>query len=151
MDELELVLEALPGLGVLSLLMSVDILSAVIRSAMNGEVMSQRLIRGVSIKAGILVIVGLAFAIDITVARFMPWAKPHIPVYVGKVVAAWYMLGEFLSILENLYRMGVPMPRFLTRVLAVARSHVSASVHIPKMEVDELNVRRTRRGPAKRE
>lgn len=120
-EAIENILAAFPiGIGLLAILMSVDLLTAIVRCAITGTLLSRRLTWGVAIKTGILLVVTLSFGADVVIEHFVPVAK-QLPVAIGKIVSAWYMLGEILSILENLHEMGVPLPKFLLRILAVAR------------------------------
>lgn len=137
----EIVMNIAPGIGILILIMSADIISGIVRAAILGKVSSRKMTHGVTIKAGILFVVFVAFAIDFVVMRYMPWAKEIAPVSIGKIVALWYMVVDAISFLENLNRMGVPLPKFFVQFLVVAKSQAESSIKVPKMEIEHLHVR----------
>ena len=53
------------------------------------------------------------------------WLSPHLTFY--GVVAAWLLVNEFWSILENLDRIGVRMPRFLVLAMKTLRTRMGPS------------------------
>jgi phage-related holin len=127
------ILSILPiGIGLLAILMTIDLVTAIVRCAITGTVLSRRLTWGVAIKSGILLVVTMAFGADVVIARFIPSAKQYVAVMIGQIVTAWYMLGELISILENLAKMGVPLPKFLIRILAVARHELVQQTRFDK-------------------
>lgn len=108
-----------PWLGILLLAIVLDYITGMGAAAYAGELNSKKGLRGILKKMGYLALVVLGFAIDWVVAAgagYFGWTA-----YPGGIIAlaviAWIIINESVSIIENLGRLEVPMPKFLLRVV----------------------------------
>ena len=94
------------ALGILLCFITFDYITGILSAIVQKELSSEIGYRGILKKAGILVIVAVAYLIGL---------------YIGFEVRSWvigyYIANESLSILENLGRVGVPYPERLVEVL----------------------------------
>lgn len=86
---------------VLIYLMIADVLTGLCRAAYAGQINSNCSFRGMFKKAAMLVLVGLAVALD---------AKLGASLSLGAAVASGFAAVEAISILENARALGLPMP-----------------------------------------
>lgn len=85
-------------------LMFIDITSGSVKAFVNKTTLSRVMYDGLVRKAGIILILALAFLIDcLMIFNFQFF----------NVVAIFYCVYEGLSIIENLGALGVPIPNFL--------------------------------------
>lgn len=82
--------------------------------------------RGIFKKAGYLLVIGVAIAVDWLIFQTTASMGIQMPAstFFGLLTAVWFVLNELLSILENAGRMGAPLPEFLRQVIAVLKSSV---------------------------
>lgn len=82
---------------------------------------SKKGMAGILKKFGYLVAVGVAMIIDWIVFEVAGQIGVTVAMttFFGLLVAIWFILNEALSIIENLGRMGVPLPAFLKKSVAV--------------------------------
>ena len=100
-------LQRQPLLGVLMILIGADILSGRIVAAARRQLNSTVSLLGMSRKALVLILVGVARVIE-----------PHAgDLPLTKLVAGCFCATELLSILENAIALGVPVPRAFRDVL----------------------------------
>lgn len=96
------------ALQTLCMFMVLDYITGITAAHRNEEVSSSKCRKGINRKIMILVVVGVAVAIDrVTNAQGM----------IRNMVIFFYTSMEGISILENAARMGVPIPEFLTKAL----------------------------------
>ena len=48
----------------------------------------------------------------------------HLPMLAASLVAVWLIINEIISILENVGDIGVPLPRFLTKIVQGLKSKI---------------------------
>lgn len=100
-------------LAVLLVLLAVDYASGVMRAAYNCELSSSAGFRGLLRKGGILLVVLVAARLDAVMG------EGHA---VRSMTCMFYVANEGLSILENVGKLGVPLPEALRKVLAQLRN-----------------------------
>lgn len=118
-----------PSLDVFVIVMVVDYISGILAAKkeayehpddLSFGLDSKKGILGIIKKFGYMLIVALAFVIDYILAEGaenLGWnASPKM--LFGWVTIVWLILNELLSIIENLGRMGVPIPSYLTKIVA---------------------------------
>jgi len=101
-----------PLLGVLLVLMCADYLTGVFAAGREGKLSSQRGLRGIAKKIGILLLVSVAHMVDVAME------SQHI---VRDTAIYWFTANELLSIIENAGRMGIPVPPVFRRAAEVFR------------------------------
>ena len=102
--------------------MSIDYITGLICGAMglspkteNGYLKSHEAFKGLLKKSGIIVVVLLASLTDMAVTK---GTGIQVEAVLG-AVCLWFIGSEGLSILENVARMGVPVPKILLRLLEI--------------------------------
>ncbi|MFZ2538972.1 MAG: phage holin family protein [Oscillospiraceae bacterium] len=107
-----------PLLVFLAIAMALDYISGVIAAANFGKLSSKKGIFGILKKLGYCITVAVALITDqliITVGS--QFVQTPIVSLFGMLTIVWLTLNELLSILENLGKIGVPLPSFLNKVI----------------------------------
>ncbi len=65
----------------------------------------------------VLVVVGMAVDYLITSALINVGINLQINYCVGMIITIWLIINELISILENLDRIGIPLPDFLVKIV----------------------------------
>ena len=109
--------------------MAIDYITGYSAAAKNGEWSSTVAREGLWHKAGCIFAVLAAGILDAVVGYLLGniqgLALPFTyTVLVAPLVVAWYILMELGSILENVGKMGAPLPEFLKKMIAVLKSTV---------------------------
>lgn len=124
--------------------MAIDYITGYSAAAKNGEWSSQIAREGLWHKAGCIFAVLAAGILDIAVrdilGNIQGLALPFTyTVLVSPLVVAWYILMELGSILENVGKLGAPLPAFLKRMIAVLKGTMEAAGDsvVPGPEQDE--------------
>lgn len=109
--------------------MVLDYITGSMAAAKKGAWSSAGAREGIWHKAGMMVVVVVAAGADLLIAAILAnLPLVDLPVaYTGllcPVVLVWYIVTELGSIAENGAAMGAPVPRWLTKLLAMSRSAV---------------------------
>lgn len=98
-----------------SVLMVLDILTGVIHAWATGHLKSYKMREGLNHKAGELCVlfIGELFTYGM-----------QLPAVFINAVSGYVILMELISIIENLDKMGVPMPKFVTSALRNAKDKI---------------------------
>ena len=111
---------------VLLVMMIIDYISGMSAAWREGVLNSKKGVDGIIKKVGYMALVAVAMGVDYLI--FSGFAAVNVSVgfemLFGILVAVWLIINEMISILENLSRLGVPIPQFLTKV--VKRLRISA-------------------------
>lgn len=104
---------------VLIVIMVLDYITGMMASAMKKQISSKRGLLGILKKTSYLLVVCVATAVD--------WIFIHTggifeielsqKMTVTIIICIWLIINELISILENLDKMSVPLPRFLKKLL----------------------------------
>ena len=108
-----------PWMIILVAAIVLDYITGMTAAAYTGELNSRKGIRGILKKLGYLALVGLGFMIDWVVAAGVAqfgWSA-YPEGIIALAVIAWIIINEALSIVENLGRLEVPIPKFLKKVV----------------------------------
>lgn len=101
------------SLQVLLVAVVVDVLSGVVKGWVQGNLASKRIREGMLTKSAYLLVLILTYQLDLLVGNTEP---------VFRTVVAWvYIFTETVSVFENLYEVGVPIPKKLYEVLMVVK------------------------------
>ena len=112
--------------------MAIDYITGYSAAAKNGEWSSNIAREGLWHKAGCIFAVLVAGILDAVVGYLLgniqglalPW---QYTVFVCPLVVAWYIMMELGSILENVGKMGAPLPEFLKRMIAVLKASIDTN------------------------
>lgn len=101
------------SLQVLLVAVVIDISSGIYKGWKNKEIQSKRIREGLMTKSAYLLVLVITYQFDLLVGNTDP---------VFRTVVAWlYIFTETVSIFENLYAVGIPIPKKLYEVLLVVK------------------------------
>ena len=112
--------------------MTIDYVTGYAAALKNGEWSSQVAREGLWHKGGCIIVVLVAIILDGLVGYLLE----HIPVvqlpfdysvFLTALVVTWYILMELGSIIENVGKLGAPIPPWLQQTIAVLKSSVNAA------------------------
>lgn len=107
-------------LFILIIMVVLDYATGMTNAWIHKELSSQRGIQGIFKKLGYFVVVVIAISIDYLIINFANTINikmsPETTV-ISMLVTIWLILTESLSILENLDKIGTPMPTFLKKLI----------------------------------
>ena len=120
------------ALQTLVIFMAIDYITGYSAAAKNGEWSSQIAREGLWHKAGCIFAVLVAGILDAVVGYLLEnihgLALPfEYTVFVCPLVVVWYMLMELGSILENIGKMGAPLPEFLKKMIVALKATVDSA------------------------
>ena len=104
---------------IVAAVMGCDYLSGVAAAWINGTLSSRVGIIGIIKKMGYALIIVVGFAVDwiVQVAAGKVGIDAGNFFFFALLVSMWLIINECISILENIARMGVPVPKFLLTVI----------------------------------
>ncbi|GEQ22296.1 hypothetical protein CBU02nite_28020 [Clostridium butyricum] len=110
----------LPVLGLLSLVMITDYVTGILDAKSRGEINSRTGMWGIVKKLLYGVEVAIAMVVDWTIINVAGQLNIdiHMGTFFGLLVSIWLIFNEIISILENLTRLGTPMPSFLIKFVS---------------------------------
>jgi toxin secretion/phage lysis holin len=110
----------------LIILMGLDYLTGVIGAAVNRSLSSEVGWKGIVRKAGILILTVVCMLVDYAIDNLSSGIGFSFPLQgmVTILVCCWLIGNELLSILENLGKMGVPIPSFLSKLFSSFQKQV---------------------------
>lgn len=108
-----------PILVALMGVMVVDYLTGMTASKKEGSIDSKKGMWGILKKVTYMIVVGVGMLMDWLILTTAESLGAEIPLqtFFGLLVAIWLIINELISILENLTRIGTPMPDFLVRLV----------------------------------
>jgi toxin secretion/phage lysis holin len=125
MEGLQMWFAAHPALGVLIFLMFADIVTGFFKAFVKKVVSSSFGREGVSVKLGILIALGLCYALE-PYAGGLPLSGAGL---------GFYIYTESVSVVENLAEIGVPIPPRLKEVLLVMQPYKKSKVKTTVVQV----------------
>lgn len=115
---------------------SCDYVSGMIAAFSDGTLSSRKGKLGILKKLSYLIVIVAAALLDWILIKGMQLIGQNIeirPYYLAAVVCIWLILNEIISILENLTRIGVPLPSFLSAIAKRLKQQTD------KIKEDETN------------
>ena len=104
---------------ILVIAMIIDYITGMMSAWLNAELSSKKGIKGIVKKISYLALVAVAMIVDWL--SFQGLRQINIDmkysVFFAVLVAVWLIINELISVLENLSRMGVPIPNFLKKII----------------------------------
>lgn len=91
---------------------------------------------GIFKKVGYMFVIFVAMMVDFLIYKMSGYLAMKMPIdtFFSTLVTAWFILNECLSITENAGRMGVKVPGFLSKVIAVLKDRVEDKVDFTERE-----------------
>lgn len=104
---------------VLLVFMILDYATGMVRAWRARELSSKVGVDGIIKKVGYMVLVVVAMGVDYLIFSGLTAAGIVVPcnLWFGMLVSIWLIINEMISILENLSKIGVPVPKFLITVI----------------------------------
>lgn len=104
---------------ILIIAMIIDYVTGMMSAWLNAELSSKKGIRGIVKKISYLALVAVAMIVDWLICCGLQQINVDIKysVFFAVLVAVWLIINELISVLENLSRMGVPIPNFLKKLI----------------------------------
>ena len=116
-------------IGILCLVMLIDYITGVHAAYVNGVLSSRTGILGILKKLSYLAMVAVACVIDYVVASVGSQVGVVVSVqFVALLVIFWLIVNELISILENVDRIGGPVPPFVVKLLYRLKGSVEESM-----------------------
>ena len=93
---------------------------------------------GIFKKFGYILVITASIILDFLIYKLSGVLSVTLPMtmFLSTLVTAWFILNECLSITENAGRMGVKVPTFLTKVIAVLKGTVEEKGNILKVDTE---------------
>jgi len=92
----------------------IDYITGIIASALEGKLSSQVGFRGIAKKVLIFCVVALSHLVDLLINQ-----GNHL---VRNATIFFYLVNEFVSIIENVSRTGIPIPSFLRKAIRLLKN-----------------------------
>ena len=108
--------------------MIIDYATGMMAACYNSELSSKKGIKGIVKKVGHLALVLASMIIDWLISQGLQQVNIDIKysVFFAVIVAIWLIINELISTLENLSRMGVPIPNFLKKIVGKLKTTVES-------------------------
>lgn len=131
MEEIKEIIEAVHFTNMMWLLlipaamMGIDVLTGLIYAFISETFKSTRMRSGLAKKAGemLIIVMGMMFCFGM-----------GIPEYVLSAVSLYIIFMEFMSVMENMKKLGVPIPAALYRVLDTANDVINNTEDIEELK-----------------
>ena len=104
---------------ILIVAMIIDYVTGMMSAWLNSELSSKKGIKGIVKKISYLALVAVAMIVDWLIFQGLQQINVdlHYSVFFAVLVTVWLIINELISVLENLSRMGVPIPNFLKKLI----------------------------------
>lgn len=104
---------------ILIVAMIIDYVTGMLSAWLNAELSSKKGIKGIVKKISYLALVAVAMIVDWLIFQGLQQINVdlHYSVFFAVLVTVWLIINELISVLENLSRMGVPIPNFLKKII----------------------------------
>lgn len=115
---------------ILILAMIIDYLTGMAAAWYNSELNSKKGIKGIVKKISYMALVAVSMGIDwiIYCGLAQLGVNMGFTVFFGVLVAIWLIINEFISTLENLKKIGVPLPGFIEKMIGKLKNTVEDTV-----------------------
>lgn len=114
---------------ILIVAMIIDYVTGMLSAWLNSELSSKKGIKGIVKKVSYLALVAVAMIVDWLICCGLQQINVNIKysVFFAVLVTVWLIINELISVLENLSRMGVPIPNFLKKLIDRLKNTVDES------------------------
>lgn len=99
--------------------MVIDYATGIMAAWTNSELSSKRGVKGIVKKIGYLALVVAAMILDWLIFQGLQQINVdlHYSIFFAVFVTVWLIINELISTLENLSRIGVPIPNFMKKLI----------------------------------
>ena len=110
----------------LTIVMIIDYTTGMVSAYANKELSSRKGLAGIFKKLGYFCLVAVGITTDYIICSALSSVgiTSHVTMVFGLIVTIWLIINELISILENLAKMEVPIPDFLTKLIQRLKSTV---------------------------
>ena len=114
---------------ILIVAMIIDYVTGMMSAWLNSELSSKKGIKGIVKKISYLALVAVAMIVDWLIFQGLQQINVdlHYSVFFAVLVTVWLIINELISVLENLSRMGVPIPNFLKKLINRLKTTIDES------------------------
>jgi len=114
---------------ILIVAMIIDYVTGMMSAWLNSELSSKKGIKGIVKKISYLALVAVAMIVDWLICCGLQQINVDIKytVFFAVLVAVWLIINELISVLENLAKMGVPIPNFLKKLINRLKTTIDES------------------------
>ena len=114
---------------ILIIAMIIDYVTGMMSAWLNAELSSKKGIKGIVKKISYLALVAVAMIVDWLICCGLQQINVDIKytVFFAVLVAVWLIINELISVLENLAKMGVPIPNFLKKLINRLKTTIDES------------------------
>lgn len=114
---------------VLTIVMLIDYITGMAAAYVNAELSSRKGIRGIFKKLGYYSLVCVGMTLDYILCSGLAQIGVYgNNIFFGLIVTVWLIINELISILENLSRLDVPIPKFLKSVVERLKNNVDDKI-----------------------
>lgn len=116
-----------PVMVILLCCMVIDFISGCIANGSVEGLSSKAGVKGIIKKVGYLCVISVAMFFDYLIMYSLNLMNIQysIRMFFGLLVTVWFILNELLSVLENVSKLGVPIPDFLTQYVKEVRGKIN--------------------------
>lgn len=116
-----------PVMVILLCCMVIDFISGCIANGSVEGLSSKAGVKGIIKKVGYLCVISVAMFFDYLIMYSLNLMNIQysIRMFFGLLVTVWFILNELLSILENVSKLGIPIPDFLTQYVKEVRGKIN--------------------------
>ena len=104
---------------VMLMMMIIDYITGMTNAWLKKELSSRIGIYGIAKKVGCMALTAVAMGADYLISTGLTATAAPVEynAYLGLLVTVWLTINEMISILENLKKLGVPLPEFLIKII----------------------------------
>ncbi|MBE6903378.1 MAG: phage holin family protein [Ruminococcaceae bacterium] len=120
----------------LATVMVMDYISGIVSAWKDGCLNSRIGVIGIIKKVCYLLAIGVAIVVDLIIQMVLTKININItmPYIFGIIVTVWFVINELISILENVSKIGVPLPAFLIKVIKRLKDTVEKTADTEEKE-----------------
>lgn len=111
-----LITNIMPFIAALAVVMTCDYVTGIVKAVIKGTYKGRLAVRGIFKKLCYLLVLVGGMGVDIAVYYYTAQDTPIF--YISTTMAVWLIMNDFISILLNLEKIGIKMPKFLKEYLA---------------------------------
>lgn len=119
--------ELLIPLAILLVVVCIDYITGMVGAWINQELSSKKGIKGIVKKLSYFLVVAVGMVVDWLIYSGLGKAGVEIDggiSVIALLVTTWIIVNELISILENVDKIGIPIPSFLSRIISKLKSSV---------------------------